>query len=137
VGLTLDRGRGARQGIAALAAVALATALLAGCGTSESGGGARATSCTPVASGTELTICAKDNVFDPTHYTAPAGQQVKVTFVNVGKNVHEVEIKDLVKETKLQPGESRTFTITPEKKSYKLYCEIHEDQGMEGEFVGE
>ena len=134
--LTLDRGRGARRGIAALGAAVLAAALLSGCGT-EAGGGARATSCTPVTSGKELTICAKDNVFDPARYTAPAGQQVKVTFVNVGKNVHEVEIKDLVKETKLQPGESRTFTITPEKKSYTLYCEIHEDQGMEGEFAGE
>ena len=133
--VTGTRCRGTRA--AALTLVAVVAAAVAGCGTRDASGSAKATSCTPVASGTKITICAKDNVFDPARYTAPAGQQVKVTFVNVGKNVHEVEIKDLVKETKLQPGESRTFTITPEKKSYKLYCEIHEDQGMEGEFVGE
>jgi len=67
----------------------------------------------------------------------PAGQPIRVTFVNSGKNVHELEIKGLIAETKLQPGESRSFTVMPEKKSYELYCEIHEDQGMKGEFVGQ
>lgn len=82
-------------------------------------------------------IVAKDNVFEPAAYTVTAGQPVKVTFVNEGKNVHEIEVKGLIPETKLQPGESREFTVTPEKKTYQLYCEIHEDQGMKGTFTGQ
>ena len=58
-------------------------------------------------------------------------------FVNEGQNVHEVEIKDLIPETKIQPGETKQFTVTPKQQSYKLYCEIHEDSGMVGEFVGQ
>lgn len=81
-------------------------------------------------------IVAKDNVFEPAAYTVTAGQPVKVTFVNEGKNVHEFEVKGLIPETKIQPGESREFTVTPEKKTYELYCEIHEDQGMKGTFTG-
>ena len=37
----------------------------------------------------------------------------------------------------LQPGESKSFDIRPEKESYKMYGAIHEDADMEGEFVGE
>lgn len=115
-----------------LATLFLALATLGACGSR--------TAATPAAGGapaTEVRIVAKDNVFEPAKYTVPAGKPVKVTFANAGKNVHEVEIKGLIPETKLQPGESRDFTVTPEKKSYLLYCEIHEDQGMKGEFVGE
>lgn len=85
----------------------------------------------------QLKIAARDNVFDPKSPSVSAGKPVNITFVNEGNNVHEVEIKGLVSETTLQPGESKSFTVTPEKKSYKMYCEIHEDQGMVGEFTGE
>lgn len=121
------------RGLAGALALSLLAALLGACGagtpTPASGGGAAAAS--------EVKIVAKDDVFDPATYTVPAGQPVRVTFVNEGKHIHEVEIKGLIGETQLQPGESRSFTVTPEKKTYKLYCEIHEDHGMEGEFVGQ
>jgi len=42
-----------------------------------------------------------------------------------------------VSETKLQPGESRSFTVKPAKQSYKISCEIHEDKGTEGDLTGE
>jgi plastocyanin len=84
-----------------------------------------------------IRIVAKDNVFEPEAVTATAGEPVTVTFVNEGDNVHEVEIVDLVDETMLQPGESKSFTFTPEQKEYRMYCEIHEDEGMEGTFTGE
>jgi plastocyanin len=124
--------------VASLCAFAL---LAAACGP---GGGDTGSSpsgnSTPVGGGTqasgEIKIAAKDNVFEPKSVTVPAGKAVKVTFTNEGQNPHEVEIKDLTDETMLQPGQSKTFTITPEKKTYKMYCEIHEDQGMEGEFIG-
>jgi plastocyanin len=112
----------------ALAAVTLVFALGA-CGTQENATAGPAES--------EVTINVKDNVFDPGTVTVPAGTAVKVTFVNQGQNVHEVEIKGLVAETKLQPGQNRSFTITPTQQTYKMYCEIHEDQGMVGQFVGQ
>jgi plastocyanin len=112
----------------ALAVLVLVLALVA-CGTQENANAGPADS--------EVTINVKDNVFDPGTVTAPAGKAVKVTFVNQGQNIHEVEIKGLVAETKLQPGQSRSFTITPEQQTYKMYCEIHEDQGMIGQFVGQ
>lgn len=106
----------------------LFAALLVACGTTAANVG-------PVES--EVMITARDNLFEPKTVKVPGGKAVKVTFTNAGKNVHEVEIKGLVSETKLQPGESRSFTIKPEKQSYKIYCEIHEDKGMEGTFIGE
>lgn len=112
----------------------LLAGLLVGCGSATSGSSS-ATSATEAAA--EVRIAAKDDFFDPKTVTVPAGRPVKVTFVNEGQHVHEVEIKGLVNETKLQPGQSKSFTITPQQQVYKLYCEIHEDQGMVGEFIGQ
>jgi plastocyanin len=89
----------------------------------------------PAANTVEIVV--KDNVFEPESVTATAGEAVTVTFVNEGDEVHEVEIVDLVEETMLQPGESKSFTFTPEQKEYRMYCEIHEDEGMEGSFTGQ
>jgi len=121
--------RGLRERIAALA---LAGLVLGACGAQ-----ATATTSGAGAPAHEVKIVAKDNAFDPAAYAVPAGQPIRVTFLNSGKNVHELEIKGLIAETQLQPGESKSFTVTPEKQSYELYCEIHEDQGMKGESVGQ
>lgn len=119
-----------RPGRVALALLAtLLLVSLAACGSQGAGDVGPAES--------EVKIVARDNSFEPGSVKVPSGKAVKVTFVNEGKNVHEVEIKDLIAETKLQPGESRSFTIKPAKKPYRLYCEIHEDKGMVGEFIGE
>jgi plastocyanin len=127
------RGQGSRaiRGAAVAAGLILLVVSAAACGPSSTTAGGNASAAS------EVRIAARDNQFAPQTVRAPAGKAVTVTFVNEGKNVHEVEIKGLVKETKLQPGESKSFTVTPEKKSYEMYCEIHEDQGMTGEFVGE
>lgn len=123
---------------AQIAAGLVLVLLMTACASTASTGGAAAPQGTVApAGGKQVRIQVRDNSFEPSTVKVAAGQPVTVVFVNEGKNVHEVEIKDLVKETKLQPGESRQFTITPAKKSYKMYCEIHEDQGMVGEFVAE
>jgi plastocyanin len=119
--------RASRLVVFGLVGVLLA-ALLVACGTKAADVG-------PAESA--VTITAKDNLFEPKAVTVPAGKAVTVTFTNAGKAVHEVEIKGLIGETKLQPGESRSFTIKPAKQTYKIYCEIHEDKGMEGDFTGE
>ncbi len=110
----------------ALSLLALVT-LLGGCERA----GAAATGPLP-AGMQEITISAKDNFFDPKSVSLPA-QKVRVTFVNDGRNVHEPEIKGLTPETKLAPGQRVSFDITPKAgTTYRLYCEIHEAQGMEG-----
>lgn len=78
-----------------------------------------------------VTINAYDNYFDPKTINVSANQPVQVTFVNKGTNVHIVEIKGLVAETTMQPGEKKTFTITPQQRSYKLYDELYVSKGME------
>ena len=84
----------------------------------------------------EITITSKDNVFDPASYTVEAGKPIKLTVVNAGQNVHEVEVKDLMPETKLAPGQSKTIDLPAQQAgTHRIYCEIHEDEKMEGEFI--
>lgn len=117
-----------------LALVGVLSVLLAACGDDD---GAASAGSTDSPAANTIRIVTNDNVFDPEAVTAPVGEAVTVTFVNEGDNVHEIEIVDLVDETMLQPGESRSFTFTPEQKEYRMYCEIHEDEGMTGTFTGE
>ncbi|HKP54111.1 MAG TPA: cupredoxin domain-containing protein [Chloroflexia bacterium] len=91
---------------------------------------------TPQAGAQEVRIVAKDNLFDPKSYTVEAGKPIKLTVVNEGQEVHEVEVKTLLPETKLSPGQTKSVDLQSlQPGTYKLYCEIHEDQGMEGEFI--
>lgn len=84
----------------------------------------------------EVSIKVRDNVFEPNRITVPSGEPVKVTFENEGQNIHVVEIKGLIDETQLVPSQTRSFTITPDSKTYKLYDENYEDSGMVGKFIG-
>lgn len=55
---------------------------------------------------------------------------------NSSQNVHEVEVKDLLPETKLSPGQSKSIDLqSAQPGTYRVYCEIHEVEGMEGELV--
>ncbi len=84
----------------------------------------------------EITITSKDNAFDPASYTVEAGKPIRLTVVNAGQNVHEVEVKDLMPETKLAPGQSKTVDLPAQQAgTHRIYCEIHEDEKMEGEFI--
>ena len=84
----------------------------------------------------QITLTAKDNFFEPKTLQVEAGKPIQLTVVNGGQNVHEVEVKDLMPETKLAPGQSKTVDIPPQPAgTHRIYCEIHEDEGMEGELV--
>jgi plastocyanin len=84
----------------------------------------------------EVKIVAKDNVFDPKTFNLEGTGPVKITVVNEGEQVHEVEIETLFPETKLSPGQNKVVELpSVQPRTYRLYCEIHEDQGMEGEFI--
>ena len=80
----------------------------------------------------EVVIAARDNFFEPKDVRLEAGKPVRLTLINEGKNVHEPEIKGLIPETKLAASQRKSFDVTPEAGSLRLYCEIHEAQKMEG-----
>ncbi len=117
------------KGVLFLACIAL---LLTACG----GQNSQATK-SDTAKSTAITVNVHDNYFDPQNVAATPGQPVVVTFVNKGSNVHIVEILGLTAETTLQPGNKATFTITPQKRSYKMYDELYVSQGMQGAFSGQ
>ena len=112
--------------------VALAVAALlavVGCG----GGGASGTS----GGGNEINIKLSEMKFDPTSFTVTAGQPVKITAQNTGTVVHDLAVKGLEADTKLEvpPGQTVTKTFTaPKAGSYEIYCTQpgHEASGMKG-----
>jgi iron uptake system component EfeO len=117
------------KGVLFLACIAL---LLTACGGQNS-----QTTKSDAAKSPTITVNVHDNYFDPQNVAATPGQPVAVTFVNKGSNVHIVEILGLTAETTLQPGSKATFTITPQKRSYKMYDELYVSQGMQGAFSGQ
>lgn len=117
---------------------------MSGCGSDDAKSAATVgTAATPgTSSGTpqtgvrEVKIVAKDNVFDPKTFNLEGTGPIKLTVVNEGEQVHEVEIETLFPETKLSPGQSKSVDLpSVQPRTYRIYCEIHEDQGMEGEFI--
>ncbi len=112
-------------------AAALTMLAMTGCGNNNSDVGSSS-----VVPAQEIKVVAKDNVFDPKDYTAQAGKPVRLVVTNAGQNAHEVEVKGLTTETKLAPGQSKTFDLSNiAAGTYTIYCEIHEDQGMQGQLV--
>ncbi len=108
----------------------LAPLLLAACG------GSSTTAEKAFQASGSLTIKAYDYYFDPKSIEVPANQPITITFTNKGKVTHIAEIKGLISETTLQPGESKTFTVTPLERAYTLYDEVYVVQGMQGVFKG-
>ena len=129
----------------ALSLLALSLFLLlvsAGCGADSTSApaatstGGSASSSRATGDGQTITITATDNLFNPKTYSAAAGKPMQLTLVNTGKNIHKVEVKGLISETELAPGQTKTLDVpNPTAGTYKIYCETHEDTGMTGEFV--
>lgn len=80
------------------------------------------------AGGKEVMIAINDRAFNPNQVQLEAGQAVRITFVNEGKDVHQPEIKGLVPETKLVAGQKKSYDVTPKAGTYQLYDELHEDE---------
>jgi plastocyanin len=105
---------------AALATTAALTAVLVGCGGSES--------TKPVAT-TEVTM-AKSYRFDPKVIEIKAGQTV--TWSNDDNFTHSVQV-DGQEDHEVEPGESVSITFD-EPGTYHYVCRLHE-QDMDGEVV--
>ena len=129
-----------KKAMSVVALGALAVGALSGCGQAGTSTSPQATvggSGGGTQSGAqEVNVVAKDNLFEPKTYTAEAGKPIRITATNSGQNVHEIEVKGLLPETKLSPGQNKSIDLeSAQPGTYKVYCEIHEDEGMEGELV--
>ena len=104
------------------------------------GGGGDAPDAT-VLEGDAVEVEAIDNSFVPEAAQVAAGTEV--TFVNAGRNSHNVVPEDedaewAVGTEDFQPGDSSSFTFE-EPGTYRFYCSIHGtiDTGMPGVLVVE
>jgi plastocyanin len=121
----------------------LVAALAVGCGGDDdpsAAGGDDAPDAT-LLEGDSVEIQAVDNSFQPEAARVAAGTEV--TFVNAGRNSHNVIPEDedaewRVDEDAFQPGDSASYTFD-EPGTYKFFCSIHGtiDAGMPGVLVVE
>lgn len=79
--------------------------------------------------------------FDPQTVRATAGEEVVITFRNVGPVAHNFTIGQLGARTPtIQPGKTATVKFTPQKPDvYGFWCDVpgHQDAGMQGRLVVE
>lgn len=88
-----------------------------------------------------ITVRGSEFLFDPHRVVVRAGQEVTITFENVGTIAHNFVIGGLgVRTPTIQPGESASVTFTPEQPDvYGFWCAVpgHQDEGMQGRLVVE
>jgi plastocyanin len=120
----------------------LVTALAVGCGGDDDTGGAGgAPPDATLLEGDAVEINAIDNSFQPEAARVAAGTEV--TFVNAGRNSHNVVPEDedaewAVETDDFQPGDTASYTFD-EPGTYKYFCSIHGtiSAGMPGVLVVE
>ncbi len=91
--------------------------------------------------GETVEVLAVDNAFEPEELTVAAGTEV--TFVNAGRNEHNVTPEDDDAEWRIDteeflPGDEGSYRFT-EPGTYRYYCSIHGtvDAGQIGTIVVE
>jgi plastocyanin len=106
----------------------------AACSSSDASSDTKAASSAPAATVVNgaITVTAKDNVFEPKSFAAPAGTAVTVTLENKGAALHNFALidekgpdgKDI--QTELIPGgQSDTVEFTLPAGSYDFHCTVH------------
>jgi plastocyanin len=125
------------------AVVVLVAAIAVGCGDDgdPSGAGGDGPPDATLLEGDAVEIDAIDNSFQPEAARVAAGTEV--TFVNAGRNSHNVVPEDDdaewgVDTDDFQPGDSSSYTFD-EPGTYRFFCSIHGtlDAGMPGVLVVE
>lgn len=89
----------------------------------------------PYGDATDVTVTARDLVFDPATITVDAGEPVNLTLTNDGRVFHDLTIPDLDLMLDAQPGATVTTGITiDDAGTYDLLCTVpgHADAGMRG-----
>lgn len=138
--------------------LAVAAALLAACGSGATPGDPATTAGAPApaqgcpdqvelpsgtsvrgsspASGSEVTLDAGDQFFDPTCVTAVSEGTVSVTVTNVGESLHNIKIEDQGIDRDVGAGESVTVPVdVPSSGAVTFVCKYHTAVGMNGALV--
>lgn len=96
---------------------------------------------TPTPAEGAITVEGSEYAFEPHRILVQTGQEVTITFRNVGTIAHNFVIGGLgVRTPTIQPGRSATVTFTPEDADvYGFWCAVpgHQDAGMQGRLVVE
>ncbi len=86
-----------------------------------------------------ITIVGKENVYEPATVTIKAGQEVEITFKNVGTTVHNIIVQskdqvgqDFNSDIAVNAGQESKFKVKIDKPgTYKMTCTYHPE--MTGE----
>ncbi len=83
-----------------------------------------------------IAVSGSEFKYEPSVISAKVGQQVTVTYTNVGQYPHDFVIDELgVQSQVIKAGETGTFSFTPTKAgTFSFYCSLpnHLERGMEG-----
>lgn len=85
----------------------------------------------------EFAVSGTEYSFNPSSITVVAGNQVKITFRNTGRLVHNFVVRDLAVSTRtISPGQTDTVEFTaPVSGTYTFICSVpgHSIAGMLGD----
>jgi plastocyanin len=79
---------------------------------------------------TTTTLTARDNVFDPSTFTFPAGK--RITLKNVGNNLHNFSVDGQNISHDIKPGETEVEDVELAPGTYTFFCKYHRALGMQG-----
>lgn len=89
----------------------------------------------------EVAVIGTEMSFSPATITVRAGQQVKITFQNQGKVIHNLVIEGLGVSTRtIRPGQTDIIEFTaPAPGTYTFFCSVpgHRAAGMLGHLIVE
>jgi plastocyanin len=115
-----------------LAVFACAALFLAACGGDDDDGGDAATGDSEqsdngdTGGGTSLDLTAQDNSFSPAELSAPAGEEITVTFTNEGNNPHTFSSEDAGFDSdNVESGASAEVTFTMPDEETTFICNVH------------
>lgn len=91
--------------------------------------------------GREFTVSGSEYSFSPSLITVKAGEQVKITFKNTGRLIHNLIVEGLAISTKtIGGGKSDIIEFTaPASGTYTFFCSVpgHRASGMTGSLIVE
>jgi plastocyanin len=127
-----------------LAIFAFAAIFLAACGGDDDDGGDDATGDSEqsedggdTGGGASIELSAQDNSFSPNEISAPAGEEVTVTFTNEGNNPHTFSSEDAGFDSDtVESGDSTEVTLTMPDEETTFICNIH-GESMSGTLLPE
>lgn len=91
---------------------------------------------TKTPSGDKIEVELDDFYFAPTHIKAEVGSKLTIELKNEGKAKHNFTMEAAKVNVDLEPGASKTVTLTvPKASDAGFYCEYHRKGGMQGSIV--